>query len=81
MDHHQERVNSEDDSQTMFCEWQVSAAIEGVRGETADQDLDSEKLQVAVFEEAGHQGIAFSGHVQANPNECQLSIKPIQSEE
>ena len=80
MNRHQENVNSEHGIQTMFGEWQVSAAIEYVIGETADSDLRAKKLEVAMFHEAGHQGVAFTGDVQANPNERQLGVNQVQSE-
>ena len=65
----------------MFGEWQVSVTIKYVSGDTADDELGAEERQVAVFQEAGHQRVAFGGDVQANPDERKLGVDPVQNEE
>lgn len=59
----------------------MSAAIKDVGGDSADCDLDTEETQFAVVEEASHECVSFGRHVHANPENRQLGIKPVQSEQ
>lgn len=67
MHEHQYNVNSEHDVETTFREWQMCAAIKDVSGETADGEFCGEKSQVAVFENAGHEAVAFSSDAELDP--------------
>ena|SRR6185369_4975626 len=80
MHEHQYNVNSQHNVETTFRERQVSAAVKNVSGEGADGEFCSEESQVAVFEDAGHEGIAFGSDTESNPQQRQLSIKPIETE-
>ena len=67
MHEHQYNVNSEHDVETTFSERQVGAAIKNERGEGADGEFEAEESEIAVFENTGHEGIAFSRDAEANP--------------
>jgi hypothetical protein len=62
-------------------ERQMSTAIKDAGGNSADRDLGAEESQFAVIEDARHECVAFGGDIHANPNNCQLGIKPVQSEQ
>jgi len=62
----------------MFGNWQMSATIKDVSSKRADEELHADKGNFAMFENASHQGVAFSGDVRLDPNESQLSVKPVQ---
>jgi len=63
VDEHEEHVDSEDDSQAVFGERQMSATIEDAGGDSADEKFGAEKRELAVFQDAGHQGVSFAGDV------------------
>ena|SRR3982751_1167655 len=60
---------------------QVSAAIKDVSGKGADGELSAEEGQRAVLQNAGHQSVSFGGDVQTNPEQRELSIKPVQTKQ
>src|SRR5215213_1596716 len=80
MHEHQYNVNAKHDIETTFSERQVRTAVKNVSGEGADREFGAEEGQFAVIENTGHESIAFGSHVQANPQECELGVEPIQSE-
>src|SRR5215211_7549858 len=65
----------------MFGERQMSAAVKDVGGNSADCDLGPEESQFAVVKDAGHECVSFGGDVHANPENCELGIEPVQSEQ
>lgn len=60
---------------------QMSATIKDVGGSGADGDLGAEKSELAVFEDARHEGVSLGGDVHANPKQSQLRIKQVQREQ
>src|SRR5215217_5119555 len=60
---------------------QVSAAKKDVSGKAADSELGAEEGQFAVLQNAGHQSVSLSGDVQANPQQRELGIKPVQTKQ
>jgi len=81
MDDHQACVDREHSCQTMPRERQMRAAVKDVGGDSANCELDAEETQLAMVEEASHECISFGRDVHANPNDCQLGIKPVQKEQ
>jgi len=67
MHEHQYNVNSEHDVETTFSERQVCAAVKNVSGEGADGEFCGEETQITVFENTGHEAIAFGGHAKFDP--------------
>ena len=67
MHEHQYNVDSEDDVEATFRERQVSAAVKNVGGKRADGEFYGEESEIAVFENAGHEGIAFGRDAEFNP--------------
>lgn len=59
----------------------MSAAVEDVSSGGADSELDCKEGEVAVFEEAGHECVSFSGNVESQPEECKLSVEPVEREQ
>ena len=59
----------------------MSATIKDVGGDSADCELDAEESQLAVVKKASHECVSFGRNVHANPNDCQLGIKPVQDEQ
>ena len=59
----------------------MCAAIKDVSGNPADCDLGAEESQFAVVEDARHECVSFGGDVHANPENCQLRIKPVKNEQ
>ena len=57
MNDHQDRVDTEHDSQTMSGERQVSATIKNVSSKAADGEFDAQEGTVAVIQDAGHQAL------------------------
>src|ERR1700752_1507037 len=81
VDQHENRVDTEHDSETMPREWQMSKTVKNVGGNCADGDLRAEEGQLAVFHDASHQRIAFGSDVQTNPYQRKLSVNQIQDEQ
>ena len=67
VDQHENGVDSEHDSETVPGHWQMTTTVKDVSSKSADGDLRAEKGELAVFEHASHQRIAFGSDVQANP--------------
>ncbi|HEX5965023.1 MAG TPA: hypothetical protein VFY51_03800 [Pyrinomonadaceae bacterium] len=59
----------------------MRAAIEDEGSTGADSEFNGEEGKVAVFEEAGHEHVSFSGDIQAQPKECKLSVEPVEREQ
>ena len=78
---HENRVDTEHDSETMLREGQMSKTVKNVGGDSTDGDLRAEEGQLAVFHDASHQRIAFGSDVQTNPYQRKLSVNQIQDEQ
>src|SRR5215204_6859873 len=65
----------------MTGDGQVSTTVKDVRGDGADSELSAEESQLAVLENAGHQSVSLGGDVQANPEQRELGIKPVQTKQ
>jgi hypothetical protein len=63
MDQHENRVDTEHGSETMPRDGQVSTTVKNVSGKGTDGDLRAKEGQLAVFENASHQRIAFGSDV------------------
>ena len=77
---HQSGVEGEDESHAVFCEGQVGTAIQNIGCEGTDDEFDTHKRHLTVAQNASHQAIAFSGHIQMHPNQSQLSIEQVHRE-
>ena len=81
VDEHEQHVDSEDDSQAVFGERQMSATIEDAGGDSADEKFGAEKREFAVLEDARHEGVSLGGDIHANPKQGQLRIKQVECEQ
>ena len=59
----------------------MAAAIENDGGKGADGEFESEKRPFAVTEQTRHECVAFSGEIQVQPKQCELGVKPVESEQ
>jgi len=59
----------------------VSAPIKDVSGDAADSELNAEKCQLAVVEDASHQTVSLGCDVHANPEKRELGVKPVQTKQ
>src|ERR1041384_3927653 len=62
-------------------ERQMSAAVKDVGGNGADTELNAEKRELAVLEDARHEGVSLVGDMQVNPKQGQFGVKQIQCEQ
>src|ERR1041385_5818664 len=60
---------------------QVSATIEDVGGAGADRDLDAEKRELAVLQNASHECVSLGRDVHVNPKQCQFGVKQVECEQ
>src|SRR5436190_21217524 len=65
----------------MLGDRQVSAAIKNVSGNSADGEFGAKKSEFTVLQNAHHQGVSFGCDVEANPEQRQLCIQPIQGKQ
>ena len=64
---HQYHVNAEHEIETALCDWKMGTAIKNIGSESADGEFRSDKSQVAVLKDTGHEGIAFGRDAETNP--------------
>ena len=79
--YHQREINDQGSRQPTSGEWQVRAAIQNESSESADGELESEKRHFAVREQARHQLVSLAGDIQVHPEQCELSVKPVQTKQ
>src|SRR5215212_2241025 len=65
----------------MTGDGQVSITVKDVSGDRADSELSAEESQLAVLKNAGHQSVSLRGDVQANPEQRELGVKPVQTKQ
>jgi hypothetical protein len=59
----------------------VGATIKKIRDSRTDNEFQAEKRDFAVSQHASHQAIPFGRDIEADPNERELRIEPVQCEQ
>lgn len=78
---HERDVDRQNESHAAFGDWQMSATVEDVGSGSADGEFNGEEREPTVFEQAGHERVAFGGDIQAQPKQCKLGVEPIEREQ
>ena len=78
---HQSSVDDQCGRQATPREAKMRATVENERSKRSDGEFEYEKRYLAVREQARHEQVAFTGDMQMDPEQRQLSVKPVQSKQ
>src|SRR5918912_1474966 len=78
---HQRQVDAQHGLQTVACQRQVRAAVEYEGGKRSHTELEAQKGHVSHLKQPCHQAVTLSSEIGAHPNERELCVQRIQTEE